>query len=98
MGWTVSLLFLWLPSAEECIRRVRQRVLAGGHSIPEDVIRRRYEAGVRNMCDLYLPLADNVQVYDNTERQQRLVAEKNRSGQLVIIDKMTWSKICQVTL
>ena len=35
------------------------------------------------MCDLYLPLADNVQVYDNTERQQRLVAEKNRSGQLV---------------
>jgi predicted ABC-type ATPase len=53
--------------------------------------------GAGNMHDLYIPLADNVRIYDNTERQQRLVAEKDRSGQLVITDKMTWSKICQVT-
>jgi predicted ABC-type ATPase len=44
-GWRVSLLFLWLHSADECIRRVRRRVRSGGHGIPEDVIRRRYQAG-----------------------------------------------------
>lgn len=63
-GWRVSLLFLWLHLADECIRRVRQRVRSGGHAIPEDVIRRRYEAGIFNMRDFYLPLADSARIYD----------------------------------
>lgn len=60
-GWRVSLLFLWLPSAEDCVRRVRQRVRAGGHAIPQDVIRRRYTAGLVTMRDFYLPLANRAQ-------------------------------------
>ena len=95
-GWRVSLLFLWLPSADECIRRVRQRVRSGGHGIPEDVIRRRYEAGIYNMRDFYLPLADSARIYDNSERTQRLVAEKDLTGQLVIHDETVWSKIREV--
>jgi predicted ABC-type ATPase len=94
-GWRVSLLYLWLPSPEECIRRVAQRVRSGGHSIPEDVVRRRYWAGVRNMRDLYLPLADLARIYDNGQSMQRLVAEKDWSGQLAVHDQAVWTRICE---
>lgn len=65
LGFHVHLAFLSLPSADMAVARVACRVLQGGHSIPEDVIRRRYEAGWRNFQALYRKLPDTWQVYDN---------------------------------
>ena len=47
-GYRVKLFFLRLPSPEMAIARVARRVLQGGHDVPETVIRRRFEAGLRN--------------------------------------------------
>jgi predicted ABC-type ATPase len=41
-GYVVSLVYLRLGSVEESIMRVRRRVAAGGHSIPENTIHRRF--------------------------------------------------------
>src|SRR5262245_18781620 len=57
-GYRFSLVFLWLPSAEEAIRRVELRVRAGGHDVPADTIRRRFGRGLVNFFDLYRGLAD----------------------------------------
>jgi predicted ABC-type ATPase len=54
-GWRLTLIFLWLSSAEMAVERVAQRVRAGGHNIPRDVIHRRYAAGVRNMNAVSAP-------------------------------------------
>lgn len=48
-GFKVQLLFFWLPTPEHAIERVAQRVREGGHNIPIDVIRRRYQAGIENL-------------------------------------------------
>jgi len=48
-GYQVELIFFWLSSPEVAIERVAKRVAEGGHNIPEDVIRRRYDAGIRNL-------------------------------------------------
>jgi predicted ABC-type ATPase len=48
------------------IARVRQRVAAGGHNVPEDVIRRRFHAGLRNFRQVYPPLVDEWVLYDNS--------------------------------
>ena len=48
-GWRLSLIYLWLPTAEMALSRVARRVRRGGHDIPPDVVRRRYAAGLRNM-------------------------------------------------
>ena len=45
-GYTVTLLYFWLNSPEMAIERVRARVEAGGHNIPEETIRRRYATGI----------------------------------------------------
>ena len=64
-GYAVKLLFLKLDSPEEAIARVAQRVLQGGHDIPEATIRRRFAAGLHNFEHLYAPLVDAWALYDN---------------------------------
>ena len=39
---------------------------AGGHNVPEDVIRRRFDAGLRNFNHMYKPLVDEWVLYDNS--------------------------------
>ena len=65
-GYIVKLFFLQLPSSEMAVARVRQRVAAGGHNVPEEVIWRRFDAGLRNFEQLYKPLVDEWVLYDNS--------------------------------
>jgi len=65
-GYRVGLVFLQLRHADEAVARVAQRVLQGGHNIPESVIRRRFEAGLLNFRRHYAPVVDTWALYDNT--------------------------------
>jgi predicted ABC-type ATPase len=47
-GYKVKLWFLSLPNEDIAVSRVAHRVQQGGHNIPEDVIRRRFKAGLAN--------------------------------------------------
>jgi predicted ABC-type ATPase len=64
-GYHVSLFFLSLPDADAAVARVTERVRQGGHSIPEDVIRRRFAAGLVNFDKAYKPAVDAWARYDN---------------------------------
>lgn len=64
-GYTVLLLFFWLPSPEMAEMRVAQRVAEGGHDIPCEVIRRRYWLGLRNLLEIYASEVDVWSMYDN---------------------------------
>ena len=65
-GYRVRLFFLRLPSPDIAIERVRQRTMDGGHNIPEDVIRRRFDAGWHNFESIYRELVDEWWLYDST--------------------------------
>lgn len=65
-GYRVSLYFLSLPDADIAVARVAERVLQGGHHIPEDVIRRRFQAGIRNFIEHYRNQVDDWVLYDNS--------------------------------
>lgn len=68
IGYEVVLIFLWLPKVEMAVERVRERVRQGGHDVPEEVIRRRYEAGGRNFNLVYKRLVNYWFLYDNSRR------------------------------
>jgi predicted ABC-type ATPase len=72
-GYHVSLFFLSLPHAETAIARVAARVRQGGHNIPEEVIRRRFSAGLRNLERHYKAQVDVWTVYDNSGEEPRPV-------------------------
>ena len=64
-GYHVSLFFLSLPDADTAIARVAERVKQGGHSIPESVIRRRFDVGLRNFHEVYKSAVDAWALVDN---------------------------------
>lgn len=74
-GYFVTLVYFWLNSVDLAIERVSRRVLAGGHSIPEDTIRRRYSSGIQNLSKIYLPICDYWVIFDNSEHPSLMVAE-----------------------
>jgi predicted ABC-type ATPase len=79
-GYTVMLLYFWLSSPELAQERVKTRVLEGGHSIPPDVIERRYWQGINRLFDSYLPLVDEAAIYDNSSGEPILLARKLADG------------------
>lgn len=72
-GYHVGLFFLSLPTVEAAIARVAERVQQGGHNIPEDVIRRRFDAGLRNLERVYKAAVDTWAVYDNSGEAPKLL-------------------------
>lgn len=96
-GYRLNLVFYWLPSAEMAVQRVKFRVRQGGHDIPEDTIRRRYVAGLRNLVNLYLPLVDTALVLDNSNvpvgDEGQVIAEKVAGEDLQISDAAIWQQI-----
>ncbi|MEZ4909404.1 MAG: zeta toxin family protein [Saprospiraceae bacterium] len=83
-GYEVILLFFWLESVEMAINRVRTRVSEGGHNIPEDVIIRRYFSGIRNLFDIYIDIVDQLVIFDNSNLNATIIAEKLFSSELLI--------------
>ena len=74
-GYRVKLLFLWLPTPDLAVARVRQRVSEGGHDVPETIVRRRFRAGWRNFERVYRDLVDEWAIYDNSGISPVLLAE-----------------------
>ncbi len=79
-GYQAHLVFIWLSSPELAVARARERVRDGGHDIPEEVIRRRYDKGLRNFLTLYRPLANTWAVYDNSLRRKPVLVASGRGA------------------
>jgi len=92
-GYTVTLLFFWLQNIELAKERVKIRVSEGGHNIESNIIERRYNNGIKNLFNIYLPLVDGALIYDNSEGKHELLAIKTIDGQLKIIDKNKFQQL-----
>jgi predicted ABC-type ATPase len=95
-GYVFHLLFVSLNSPELAVDRVATRVRLGGHNIPEDTIRRRFNLGIKNLFGLYMPLADTWSVYDNSEGgYPRLVANGQGQKEPTVIELDVWQHLCR---
>lgn len=85
-GYRVTLLFFWLQKIELAKERVKTRVMEGGHDIPPEIIERRFIRGIKNLFDIYLPIVDGALIFDNSIGRHELLAEKQISGLLNIVN------------
>lgn len=92
LGYRVILFYLWIPSPALALRRIRQRVLKGGHNVPAHVVRRRFTKGLRHLTRHYLPLADEWSLFDNRTVPPRLIAERSERG-IAIADEVLYERI-----
>jgi predicted ABC-type ATPase len=90
-GYRITLIFLWLPTVESALKRVAKRVAEGGHDVPPETVTRRFYEGLRNLHDIYLPIADMAFIYDNSDDAGGILfAEKRRKRDLKILDHARW--------
>ena len=74
-GYAVKLIFLSLASADEAVARVANRVRQGGHNIPTETIRRRFESGLIHFRNTYRHRVDFWQLFDNSGDNPLLIEE-----------------------
>lgn len=88
-GYYIRLYYVGLDTAEESIRRIRNRVEHGGHFVSDEDVRRRFSSRFDALSAL-LPYCNEVRMYDNTNGF-RAVAEY-RNGELLHIpsDPPAW--------
>jgi predicted ABC-type ATPase len=92
-GYLVALAFVALDDPELALLRVAGRVAFGGHDVPEEIVRRRWSAGLRSLFDIYLPLVDSWEFYDNTDGELWFLAEGGREGPMrQIFEEERWGQ------
>ncbi len=89
-GYRVSILLVWLESADHCVARVDERVRKGGHNVPETEIRRRFPRSLANFWRLYRPLADHWQLTLNSGETPLDVAI-DKAGEVEVLDEALFS-------
>lgn len=97
MGYYVSLIFFWLDSVELAKDRVRTRVREGGHNIPNEVIERRYTAGIKNLFNLYCNRVDMLFIYDNSSINSVLIAEKELDHEFIIHHRQNFDQLKMIS-
>jgi predicted ABC-type ATPase len=80
-GFLVHLIYVCTDQAEQNVQRVRARFALGGHDVPDEDVRRRYERSLANLAAA-VAVAHEARLYDNSGELPRLVLEA-RQGIIV---------------
>jgi predicted ABC-type ATPase len=82
-GHRVALIFIGLDGPALCSARVSQRVLAGGHDVPDAKIEARFPRTLKN-AKAALPFVDAGWLFDNSDAEHpyRLIA-RTRDGEVI---------------
>jgi len=73
-GFKTYLYFIGIGSVETNINRVKERVLKGGHNVPEEKIRERYTKSLELLFDA-VKNSDRAYIFDNSENKMVWLAE-----------------------
>ena len=87
-GYALHLFFLWIPSSELAIARIRDRVQEGGHHVPAEDVRRRFVRGISNFFTLYEPLLDSWMLFDNSKAKPVLIAKRRNGNREVVNEEL----------
>lgn len=91
-GYSLHLFFLWIPNPELAIARIKERVTEGGHFVPAQDVRRRFDRGLNNFFKLYETLLDSWTLFDNSKAKPVLIA-KSKGGHRQILEKELFAMI-----
>lgn len=91
-GYKIVIYFVFVETINLSLQRIKQRVLTGGHDVPAKIVKRRFERTFDNLKRLYLPLADEYFLINNTNSKARVVAEFKK-GKLNVIDSKQYKEV-----
>jgi len=78
-GYRLHLFFLWIPGSQLAIARIKDRVAQGGHQVPNEDVKRRFKRSITNFFKIYRPLLNSWLLFDNSEKEPKLIAKRGNS-------------------
>ncbi len=90
MGFNISLIYLFLENPDININRVKNRVLNGGHHIPQDDIIRRYYRSKNMFWNTYKGLVDTWSIYYNSDEVFEKIASNDK-----VLDEEKFNIFCK---
>ncbi len=81
LDYFIRLYYIGVNSSEESIRRIKNRVEKGGHDIPSDDVKRRYNKRFDDLAKI-LPYCNEVKFFDNENGFSEIAEYRN--GKLVL--------------
>lgn len=91
-GYNIHIFFLWLPTPEVALSRIRERVAQGGHDVPPKDVLRRYDRSIANFFRNYSDFADPWMLFNSEHTPPKLVALK-QADRLRIIDEQLFASL-----
>ena len=91
-GYELHVFFLWLPDVKLALARVADRVRKGGHNIPEQDVKRRFNRGIWNFFHIYRELFDTWTIFDGSTTNAETIA-KNELNTLSVVNKQAYQKL-----
>ena len=91
-GYKIHIFFLWIPSSQLAIARVKDRVAQGGHNVPIKDIKRRFARSAQKFFKEYRLLADKWILFNNAETRPRIIAKK-QNNHIDVVDQGLYAKI-----
>ncbi|MFC1595858.1 zeta toxin family protein [Candidatus Margulisiibacteriota bacterium] len=95
-GYRIHIFYLWIPSSQLAIARVKDRVLQGGHNVPVQDIKRRYDRSMEKFLKEYRLFANKWILFNNAEVKPTIIA-RQKNAHIEIIDKELFAGIIENT-
>lgn len=95
-GYELILVFFWLNNPALAIKRIEDRVKKGGHSVPEEIVIRRYFRGIKNLFNYYIEESNYWLVIDNSMETPEIISEGIKDVEIEIFNQQIWSKIKEI--
>lgn len=85
--YRTRLIFIGLPTVGLALERIRSRVAQGGHDVPEDKVRDRWNRAHDNLV-VFTRVVDDVLIFSNVGAIPIPVAERAGRSSLRVIDEL----------
>ncbi|AYG77088.1 hypothetical protein CCGE532_31705 (plasmid) [Rhizobium sp. CCGE532] len=76
LGFAVWFLYVVVDSPERSIERIKLRVAKGGHPVPDEKVRQRYQRSLEQF-PWFLEQADKAWIWDNSGAKPKTIGEKS---------------------
>ena len=93
-GYKINIFFLWIPDSQLAVARVKDRVTQGGHNVPIEDIKRRFERSTEKFFKNYRLLADKWILFNNAETKPKIIARK-QNAHTDIVDRDLFEHIIE---
>ena len=95
-GFEVNLIYFWLNDPLLAIERISDRVKKGGHSVPYEIVIRRYYRGIKNLFNYFISNCDYWLVVDNSKESPEMISEGIKNVELEVFNEQIWAAIKEI--